>query len=262
MKRSWQSSLRKIVILISSLAILLSGCITSPGSPQATSPAGTAPAVTAPAPGQGAPGPLPDLKTKPTPKEITFQGCPPEGDGGDPVLNRNKNRVDEASYYPVTFDAMIQLTWPKATERRDHNNWSAADAAAIAKYEGIPVEVEGYLAGVKQSGPESCNCHGADPQFEDWHIWLTKTAGEDRTHSIVVETTPRVRANHPAWTLPAVEQLVKDQTHVRISGWTMFDPEHPDQIDKTRGTIWEIHPIMKIEVEKNGKWVSLDDLSK
>ncbi|HEX7973110.1 MAG TPA: hypothetical protein VF498_01770 [Anaerolineales bacterium] len=249
--------MRQITLLVSSAAILLSGCVTSPASPQSTPAGGTVPPA-----GQGTPGPLPDLKDKPQPKEITFQGCPPEGDGGDPVLNKNKNRVDEASYYPVTFDAVFQLTWPKAVERKDHDKWSAADAAAIAKYEGIPVAVEGYLAGVKQSGPESTNCHGAEPQFNDWHIWLTKTAGEDRTQSIVVETTPRVRANHPAWTLPAAEQLVKNQTHVRISGWTMFDPEHPDQIGKTRGTIWEIHPIMKIEVEKNGNWVSLDDLSK
>ena len=38
-----------------------------------------------------------------------------------------------------------------------------------------------------------------------------------------------------------------------------MDPEHPDQISKTRGTIWEIHPIMQIETLKNGAWVPLDD---
>ena len=41
----------------------------------------------------------------------------------------------------------------------------------------------------------------------------------------------------------------------------MLDPEHPDQVGKTRGTIWEIHPIMFIEVEQQGKWVSLDKLN-
>jgi hypothetical protein len=39
---------------------------------------------------------------------------------------------------------------------------------------------------------------------------------------------------------------------VRISGWLMMDPEHPDQIGNTRGTIWEIHPIMQIEVQESG----------
>jgi hypothetical protein len=41
----------------------------------------------------------------------------------------------------------------------------------------------------------------------------------------------------------------------------MLDPEHPDQVGKTRGTIWEIHPVMKIEVEQDGKWVMLDSIA-
>jgi hypothetical protein len=32
-------------------------------------------------------------------------------------------------------------------------------------------------------------------------------------------------------------------TEVRIRGWLMLDQEHPEQIGKTRGTLWEIHPI-------------------
>jgi hypothetical protein len=39
----------------------------------------------------------------------------------------------------------------------------------------------------------------------------------------------------------------------------MMDPEHPDQIGKTRGTIWEIHPIMQIETRSGGTWKPLDD---
>jgi hypothetical protein len=41
---------------------------------------------------------------------------------------------------------------------------------------------------------------------------------------------------------------------VRISGWILLDPEHPDQVGKTRATIWEIHPVMKIEVSTGGMW--------
>ena len=55
-------------------------------------------------------------------------------------------------------------------------------------------------------------------------------------------------------------QIVKKKQRVRISGWMMLDPEHPDQVGKTRGSIWEIHPIMKIEVNQNGSWVDLDSL--
>ena len=38
-----------------------------------------------------------------------------------------------------------------------------------------------------------------------------------------------------------------------------MDPEHPDQIGKTRGTIWEIHPIMQIETQTLTGWKPLDD---
>jgi hypothetical protein len=37
-----------------------------------------------------------------------------------------------------------------------------------------------------------------------------------------------------------------------------MDPEHPDQIGKTRGTIWEIHPIIGFEVASGSGWVALD----
>jgi len=40
----------------------------------------------------------------------------------------------------------------------------------------------------------------------------------------------------------------------------MLDPEHRNMVGKYRGTIWEIHPITKIEVFKDGQWVDLDQL--
>jgi len=39
---------------------------------------------------------------------------------------------------------------------------------------------------------------------------------------------------------------------VVIYRWTMLDPEHPEEIGKSRGTIWEIHPVMKVEVQQPG----------
>lgn len=203
---------------------------------------------------------LPEMAVKPQPVDVDFRGCPPEGDGGDPLLNRLKNRSDEASYIPVDFASVENLPWPQGIERRAHGRWSRQDAAAVAHYEGIPISVEGYLAGVKEEGPESPNCHGDDHEFRDFHIWLVASPGSDRSHSIVVEVTPRLRAAHPAWSLDHLRALVKSKDHVRISGWLMLDPEHPDQVGKTRGTIWEIHPIMKIEVEQFGAWRPLDGI--
>jgi hypothetical protein len=197
---------------------------------------------------------------KPQPVNAPFKGCPPEGDGGDPVLNRLKNRIDDGSYIPVSFDTIEQLQWPPAIERRDRKNWPTSDAAEVARFEGAPVVFEGFLAGSRQEGPESPNCHGADADFRDFHIWVTKTAGEDRSHSIVVEVTPPLRAKHPNWRTDLLGQIARKDQRVRISGWLLLDPEHPDQIGKTRGTIWEVHPVTKIEVLDGSRWANIDDV--
>ena len=204
---------------------------------------------------------LPNIPIKARPLLRSFNGCLPEGDGGDPDLNRLKNRVDEGQYVAVPFDAVAQMEWPRTIERRRRADWSTADTTAVERYEGLPISVDGYVAGARLEGPESPNCHGADREFRDFHIWLTKTAGEDRTRSIVVEMTPALRAQHPNWTTEILGHCVRDQNRVRVSGWLMLDPEHPDQVGKTRGTIWEIHPIISFEVEQNGKWISLDDFT-
>src|SRR5439155_20494087 len=35
-------------------------------------------------------------------------------------------------------------------------------------------------------------------------------------------------------------------------------PQHPDLVGQSRVTIWEIHPILKIEAFRSGAWVDLD----
>src|SRR5262249_3000429 len=112
-------------------------------------------------PAKTTPTALPDASLKQQPQEITFDGCPPEGDGDDPVLNQNKNRVDAGNYQPIAFSDILSLTWPKAIERKRHDQWSASAQAEIAQNEGLPVAVEGYLAMAREEGPESTNCHSA-----------------------------------------------------------------------------------------------------
>ncbi len=193
---------------------------------------------------------------KPAPIAKTFHGCPPPGDGGDPVLNTLKNRVDETAWQPSTVAAILSYTWPKAIEYQPRSRWSKSDAAAIARYEGAPVQVEGYLVDAKKMGPESCNCHSVDDV--DFHIWLVDNPTKSRAESVVIEASPRVRAVHSAWSLANIRSLATKRVKVRISGWIMMDPEHPDQIGKTRGTIWEIHPVMQIETQSGGSWKPLD----
>src|SRR5579859_1418572 len=215
-------------------------------APGGQSPGGTSAPLANPG------GALPANAAKPDPPHTTYQGCPAEGDGGDKELNIRKNRTDSASWYPVSIGSILALKWPPTIERKPHASWSAADKAAIARYEGIPVQVVGWLAGAKAEGPESPNCHS--PADVDNHLWIVDAPNKDRTQSVVIEVTPRVRAQHTGWTIQQIQALVTSQTKIRISGWLLMDEEHPDQVGKTRGTIWEIHPIIGFEVQKNGQW--------
>ncbi len=234
----------QFLLIFLAIALLLSACgavtITPVGTP------GTGTAVSSQIHGNTAPD------------SGSFDGCPAKGDGGDPQLNTLKNRMDTTTWVPIPFSQLEQLPWPKAIERKDMSTWSQADYNTVAQNNGRPVSITGYLANVRREGPESPNCHSQTDR--DFHIWLVDHPTTDRTNSIVVEATPRVRANHPGWTIDRINTIVKQQIPVRISGWTMLDPEHPDQVGQTRGTIWEIHPIMQIEVQLNGSnnWIPLD----
>ncbi|HLY25825.1 MAG TPA: hypothetical protein VKQ72_05760 [Aggregatilineales bacterium] len=256
MRKSINMNLTLIAVLFGA-SLLLAGCgdLNSPdtgGSSSGGSSIGGSG-------GGNSPAGLPGASYRQTPQEITFDGCPPEGDGGDPILNQNKNRVDEGNYQPTSFSAIAQLTWPSETEKTSRDNWSSSAQAAIAQAEGLPVAVEGYLALARKEGPESTNCHSTTD--EDFHIWLIDHPGgsADRNGSIVVEATPRVRANHPGWTVSRLLGLAQNGTKVRISGWLMFDQDHPEQLNDTRGTLWEIHPIMRIDVQTGNGWTALDN---
>src|SRR5947209_8164025 len=95
------------VVVIGAAAFLL---LRAP-TPQPTAAPATA-AAPKPAPTSGSPvaagQPARQVPTSshPTPQEEVFKGCPGEGDGTVPELNRLKNRVDEATWQPVTVEAL------------------------------------------------------------------------------------------------------------------------------------------------------------
>lgn len=209
---------------------------------------------------------IPQTWDKPNPNSTTFDGpdghCGPTGDKGDAVTNARKNRTDVATaYHPVTWKAVQTLPYPVA--KKSLGDWTPQQLAQIEPYQGVAVSVVGYLAALKpqdHGGGESTNCHFTNSEEVDWHMALVEHAGDLESTSIVVETTPRVRKLHPTWTPHALAPWLNSPAPVRISGWTMLDPEHRAHLGKFRSTLWEIHPIMKIEVFRDGQWVDLDHL--
>lgn len=208
--------------------------------------------------GPGAsPGAFPDHFAHPQPQEITFKGCPPGGDGGDAALNILKNRVDDGesgTFHDVSLNTLITLSYPGDVGRTQRKNWSQSDVDATNQYEGIAVRTVGYIIGVRHEGTESPNCHSLDDR--DYHVWLTLNPDDPKSKAMVIEVTPRVQDQRAGWTSSALSDLKGQQ--VRISGWLLLDQEHPEQLGQTRATLWEIHPIMHIEVSQGGSWQSID----
>jgi Bacterial SH3 domain len=216
---------------------------------------------------------IPSDWEKPDAQGSTFHSqegdCGPSGKGGDSLTNPRKNRIDiPTSYHPVTWDAINNLTFPQGAPR-SLDNWTDAQRAEIAPFEGVAVTVEGFLVKVKvetssvnaKHGGESTNCHFHLAPDVDWHMPLTAHANEGEAVAIIVETTPRIRAEHPKWTVQNLSPWIGTGQEVRVSGWLLLDPEHQDMIDSgLRSTLWEVHPVTKIEVLKAGQWVDLDNL--
>lgn len=177
--------------------------------------------------------------------------CGPQGDTADAKmqeLNNNKNRTDE----PADSD-LIPIGWD------DVNN---LPADRVNDIQGAPVSVVGYLSiRVKeQTGApgETTNCNLLNPDEVDWHMYLTKGPKQLIKTAIIVETTPRVRPNHK-WTTQMLKAYVNRTKQVRVSGWLMYDFQHLDVVGTERGTVWEVHPITKIEVQDQaGNWVNIE----
>ena len=187
-----------------------------------------------------------------------FHGCPIEGKGGDPALNRLKNRTAiPASFESIDFEELVNLDVPAGVSKKPRTQWSRATLATLEGPEKRAVQVVGYLLGVKLEGREATNCGSDAPEERDFHLWLANSADDQRSDAVVVEVTPRVRAQRPSWSLTTLKRFVRQRSRVRISGWLMLDEGHPEQVGKTRVTLWEIHPILRIEVWSAGRWREL-----
>ncbi|MFL6437698.1 MAG: SH3 domain-containing protein [Terriglobales bacterium] len=186
------------------------------------------------------------------PKPLVINGhavCGPKGNAIKKKfqdLDSEKNRTDIPTSY-------ITLTWDQLDALPANNH---------AHYEGAPVTVEGYLSSqVKQetgAPGESTNCNLLQPSEVDWHIYLTKQPNQPIKNAVIAETTPRTRPLHH-WQKSVLDNVVNKSTKVRFSGWLMYDFQHVGEIGVHRASVWEVHPITKIEIaDGNGGWKDIE----
>jgi len=200
----------------------------------------------------------PVRETAVAPESIGGTGV--EGTGGDALLNTEKNRytrpLDVTELTPSQMIAIPANSLPDAGRKR-RANWpgSARDYAESQERRGV--RLTGYLVHAKESGPESCN--GYSDSLRDYHIWVSDAPTDEKSSGVIVEITPRWKAVHPEWRLRLLERLAHDHAKVRVSGWLMWDEEHPDEVGRSRATQWEVHPVTGLEIFSNGTWQGLED---
>jgi hypothetical protein len=192
---------------------------------------------------------VPESSVRPVtaPPSANPTACALEGDAHDPqvrALNRLKNRTTSPG--PHDIDANASL--PRILQPgNDTHRWNTLRAA----------QVVGYVVSVHPGGRETANCHAASVAGRDTHIDIAlqpQDEVQDIRH-VVVEITPRMRAIHPDWTTPNLQQFILHHW-IRIQGWLLLDAEHIREAENTnpggasnwRATVWEIHPITNIEV--------------
>ena len=225
--------------LLSLLALALSGC----GALQAVGATNTMY--------------LPTNLARSTPSAQPFDGCPPQGQGGDPALNTLLNRQDDApagGYRQTDLTVLMNIPTTPQVEGVNRSAWSSANAKRVATYEGSPIRTTGWVVAARKAGPTPANC-GSNTN-RTWYLWIGTSAGDALSTTMVVEVTPPVKNVRPGWTDYSMRRLVGQV--VRVSGWLVYDQEAPSFVSANRSTTWEIAPVMHLEAYYQNQWLNLD----
>ncbi len=189
--------------------------------------------------------------------------CPPEGRGGDPIANRMQNRQEvPRSYQEIDISRFKNEFSPDLHTAATRDQLTPAQIDYIAPREKRAVALTGYLL-MAQRGPRSAaNC--SDRRRRNILIWVSavpeihpRQAKLLRAQSVVAELTHMGQDQHAAWQPGRLEKLARQGVQVRISGWAYYDSSSRKALGQSRVTLWEIHPVTRIELWKNGSWNAL-----
>jgi hypothetical protein len=185
-----------------------------------------------------------------------FAGCPARGVGGDPELNHLKNRSSAPAVVgTITVSQMKQLPRVPARTPAMRAAWPVTVRSLIGAQEARAVVFTGYIVRVNHETGDPSNCGSTLPRDEDVELFLAAHPGaRDATRIILGEVTPRWRAVYASWRTADLRTLGVSTSRVRITGWLLYDEESWHELGGGTATPWEIEPITRVQVWRNGGW--------
>lgn len=189
---------------------------------------------------------------------IILSGIGREGVGGDPDLNRLKNRISEpksVTDYTVPQIIAISNDFLMQQGKRLRKSWYPSARLYAEEKESMGVRVTGYLLRARESGNKSAN--GYIDSLRDYHLWIADKPTAERRTTMLAEVAPRWKVVYPEWSINAFKRLADQKAKVRVTGWLLWDPEHGSDVQNSRGTSWEVHPLTKFEVWSDSTWIEL-----
>lgn len=156
----------------------------------------------------------------------SFCQCLPQGDNKSKKIQA-ADLLKNRSYFPDASTA----------------HFVEFDRLETTKDTGL-IYIEGYLTYAKISGPESCECHSADPAMRDYHVYVGKKPKDLKKDCIIVEVSRYSRAVNPALIFANIKALTGKI--VRVYGYAFSDDEHKSAIGVWRMGIKEVHPVFLI----------------
>jgi len=188
--------------------------------------------------------------------------CPPEGRGGDPIANHLQNRKTVPdSYQELDVPKFNNNFSPELETPAMRDQFTTAQIDYIAPREQRAIALTGYLLGAQRAARSAANC--SDRRRRNILVWISTVpevhllrARALRAQSVIAELTPAGQDNHPDWRIDRLQKLAKRGVRVRVSGWVYYDAADRGALGKSRVTLWEIHPVSRIEIWRNGSWAA------
>lgn len=192
-----------------------------------------------------------------TPVNVPALACTPELAGGDVILNALKDRTTQVpAPIPASIDQIADYPAPSVLTGLARARWSLGDAQLARQHENTGVQAEGYVVGEDSRPFQPWNCNGP---WSDTRIWIAASPAGSRLSAVIAVFTPAWKQANSGWSEAELQRLARERAHVRVTGHMLYADDDAVELLLDRRTLWEIHPVTRLEVESGGGWSEIVD---